>query len=118
MNPVSIAHWMWNGLPWYVQLGAVGYVAFSSLGGTVTFYNWTKSWAGKWAIPAMLSLIVPLAIWLWTLLAKSAPGETHEHVSGKDAAPVVKPRTGTSKAKPAKSTRSGTLADFFKGLGK
>jgi hypothetical protein len=51
-------------------------------------------------------------------LQRKQSADTHEHVSGKDAAPVARPRTGTSKAKPAKSSRSGTLADFFKGLGK
>ena len=64
---------------------------------------------GKWGVAAVIALLVAI---------RSAPGETHEHVSGADAAPVARPRTGTSKAKPAKSSRSGTLADFFKGLGK
>lgn len=107
MNPLGIIQWAWNALPWYVQAGAIGYIAFTSIGGTLSIYNFTKSFAGKWSIPAMASLVIPLAFWVWSWMQKSS-AEPHEHVSGKDAAPVVKP-------KPAKRTR--TISDMFK-LGK
>lgn len=38
---------------------------------------------GKWGVAAVLALIVAV---------KVGGGDTHEHVSGKDAAPVVKPK--------------------------
>jgi hypothetical protein len=38
---------------------------------------------GKWGVGAVIALAIAV---------RSAPGETHEHVSGKDAAPVVKPK--------------------------
>jgi hypothetical protein len=104
LGPIT---WVWNLLPWYVQAGAIGYIAFTSIGGTLSIYNFTKSFAGKWAIPAMASLIIPLGLWVWSWMQKPTP-DTHEHVDGKDAAPPVKP-------KPAKRTR--TISDMFK-LGK
>lgn len=90
MNPLSIIQWAWNALPWYVQAGAIGYIAFTSIGGTLSIYNFTKSFAGKWSIPAMASLVIPLGLWVWSWMQKPAP-DTHEHVSGKDALPAVKP---------------------------
>jgi hypothetical protein len=96
LGPIT---WVWNLLPWYVQLGAIGYLAFTSIGGTLSIYNFTKSFAGRWAIPAMASLAIPLAFWVYTLL-KGREAEPHEHVSGKDAAPVVK-------AKPKRPTLFG-----------
>jgi hypothetical protein len=36
---------------------------------------------GKWGVGAVIALMIAI---------RSAPGEPHEHVSGKDAAPVVK----------------------------
>jgi hypothetical protein len=73
MSDLGPITWVWNMFPWYVQLGAIGYVALSSIGGTVAIYNWTKSWAGKWSIPAMASLVIPLAFWIYTLLRGSKP---------------------------------------------
>jgi hypothetical protein len=86
----------------------------------ISFNTLVMLWIGtaigaKWGWPALIAETLGIFAFLYK---SRAPGETHEHVSGKDAAPVARPRTGTSKAKPAKSTRSGTLADFFKGLGK
>ncbi len=38
---------------------------------------------GKWGVAAVIALLVAI---------RSAPGETHEHVSGKDAIPAPKPK--------------------------
>lgn len=108
MNPLGIIQWAWSALPWFVQVGIIGYVAFTSIGGTLSVYNFTKSFAGKWAIPAMASLAIPLAFWVYTLLKGKEP-EPHEHVSGKDAEPVVRKRV-----KPAPKKRR-TLRDILMG---
>lgn len=86
----------------------------------ISFNTLVMLWIGtaigaKWGWPAFIAETLGIFAFLYK---SRAPGEPHEHVSGKDAEPVARPRTGTSKAKPAKSSRSGTLADFFKGLGK
>jgi len=53
---------------------------------------------GKWGVAAVIALLVAI---------RSAPADTHENVSGKDAAPVVKP----------KPKKRPTLMDSFKRLG-
>ena len=80
MNPLSVVQWAWEAFPWYVQAGAIGYIAFTSIGGTLSIYNFTKGFAGKWAIPAMASLVLPLAFWAWSLWRKpkGKPVETDE----------------------------------------
>jgi hypothetical protein len=108
MNPLSIIQWAWNALPWYVQAGAIGYIAFTSIGGTLSIYNFTKSFAGKWSIPAMASLVIPLGLWVWSWMQKPAP-DTHEHAGNEDP-PLRKAPKSVKKRR--------TIQDMFSGLGK
>lgn len=80
MNPLGIIQWAWNALPWYVQAGAIGYIAFTSIGGTLSIYNFTKSFAGKWAIPAMASLLIPLGLWVWSWMQKPSKAVPNDEV--------------------------------------
>lgn len=81
---MNLILWVWNLIPWYVQLGAIGYVAFTSIGGTLSLYNWTRTFAGKWSLPAMLSLVIPAGLWLLSFIGRR-PDDRHEHVAGRDA---------------------------------
>jgi hypothetical protein len=79
MNPLGIIEWAWNGLPWYVHWGVIGFIGFTSLGGILSLYNFIRSFAGKWSIPAMLSLVIPIGLWLFSLVPNKS-----KHVATED----------------------------------
>tara|TARA_R110000822_G_scaffold27790_3_gene82676 strand:+ start:1307 stop:1609 length:303 start_codon:yes stop_codon:yes gene_type:complete len=92
MNPMSILPWLWSGLPWYVQWGVIAFIAFTSIGGVLSLYNFIRSFAGKWSIPAMLSLVIPAGLWVMSLL-KNKPISTEQQYGM--PAPKAKPRRPT-----------------------
>jgi hypothetical protein len=79
MNPLSILEWAWGGLPWYVQWGVIAFIAFTSIGGILSFYNFIRTFAGKWSIPAMASLVIPIGLWLFSLWPKKGKPVPTEH---------------------------------------
>lgn len=107
MNPLGILEWAWNALPDLMQLGVIAFIAFTSIGGMLSLYNFIRSFAGKWSIPAMLSLVIPLGLWLFSLLPRKREPDVHEGGEGKDFAPSVR--------KPKRSKESVTRTpDWFK----
>lgn len=85
MNPLGIIEWAWNSMPWYVQWGVIGFVAFTSLGGVLSLYNFIRSFAGKWSIPALASLVIPIGLWLFSLVGrKPKPVKTDDQYAHPD----------------------------------
>ena len=112
MNPLGILEWAWNALPDLMQLGVIAFIAFTSIGGILSLYNFIRSFAGRWSIPAMLSLVIPLGLWLFSLLPKKRDTDVHEGGDGKDFAPSVrKPKPG--KESVTRKPRE-TVSDWFK----
>jgi hypothetical protein len=109
MNPLGILEWAWNGLPWYVHWGVIGFIGFTSLGGILSLYNFIRSFAGKWSIPAMASLVIPLGLWLFSLLQPKKRVTTEQQYDM--PVPVRKPKK--SKEPVTRKPRE-TVSDWFK----
>lgn len=97
MNPLSILEWAWNGLPWYVHCGVFGFIAFTSIGGIMSFYNFLRGMIGKWSLPAIASLVIPIGLWLASFLLRG------KHVTTEDQygmPPAKAPKVGKKRKKP------------------
>ena len=109
MNPLSMLEWAWGSLPWFVQWGVIGFIAFTSLGGILSLYNFIRSFAGKWSIPAMLSLVIPAGLWLLSLLQRKKHVTTEEQYDM--PTPVRRP---TKRKEPITRKPRETVSDWFR----